>query len=71
MSEYLEVLFPSQREVLINGNSMGETNVVLELEGGEYEITLGPPQNFTPSQQQIDLCNTSPLTPMQIKFEEI
>ena len=70
MPEYLEVLFPRQREVLINGDNMGETNVILELEGGMYEVTLGPPPNFTPLQHQVDLRNTSAMTPMQIKFEE-
>ena len=71
MSEYLEVLFPHRRAVLINGESMGETNMLLELEGGKYKVTLGPPQDFTPAQQQIDLRNTSPLTPKQVEFKEI
>jgi hypothetical protein len=71
MPEYLEVLFPQQRPVLINGLSMGETNVLLELEGGEYVVTLGPPPDFTPAQKRIDLRNTSALTPMQVEFKEI
>lgn len=71
MSEYLEVLFPHRRSVLINGESMGETNMLLELEGGKYEVTLGPPQDFTPAQQQIDLRNTSALTPKHVEFKEI
>jgi hypothetical protein len=71
MPEYLEVLFPHRRIVLINGLSMGETNMLLELEGGTYEVKLGPPQDFTPAQQQIDLRNTSPMTPKQIEFKEI
>ncbi len=71
MSEYLEVLFPGQRDVLVNGDNLGETNIIHELEAGRYEVTLGPPANFTPSQYQIDLRNTSAMTPLQIKFEEL
>lgn len=71
MSEYLVVLFPRRRAVLINGESMGETNLVLELEGGMYEVTLAPPPDFTPAQQQIDLRHTSALDPKQVEFKEI
>ena len=71
MPEYLTVAFPHQREVLINGESLGQTNELLQLEGGEYEVSLGPPSNFTPTQQQIDLRNTSALTPLSIEFREI
>ena len=71
MPEYLTVSFPYPREVLINGESRGETNELLSLEGGEYEVTLGPPQDFTPARQQIDLRNTSALTPLSIEFQEI
>jgi hypothetical protein len=69
--EYLEVLFPRQRIVLVNGLSMGETNMLLELEGGRYEVKLAPPQDFTPVRRQIDLRNTSALEPLQVEFEEI
>ena len=71
MPEYLEVLFPHQRVVLINGVSMGETNKLLELEGGNYEVKLAPPEDFTPKRQQIDLRNTSVLEPMQVEFKVI
>ncbi|MCX5892138.1 MAG: hypothetical protein NTW80_04050 [Deltaproteobacteria bacterium] len=71
MPEYLTVSFPHQREVLINGESRWETNKLIDLEGGEYEVTLGPPPDFTPTQQQIDLRNTSALTPLRIEFKEI
>ena len=71
MPEYLTVAFPHQREVLINGESRGQTNDLLSLEGGEYEVTLGPPPEFTPTQQQIDLRNTSAMTPLSIEFQEI
>ena len=71
MSEYLEVLFPHRRIVLINGVSMGETNMLLELEGGVYEVKLAPPQDFAPTRHEIDLRNTSALTPKQVEFQQI
>ncbi|MFI5330436.1 MAG: hypothetical protein ACHQ2F_05290 [Desulfobaccales bacterium] len=71
MPEYLTVSFPHPREVLISGESRGETNELLSLEGGEYEVTLGPPPDFTPALQKIDLRNTSALTPLSIEFQEI
>jgi PEGA domain len=68
--EYLVALFARSRRVMINGAFMGSTNAKLELEGGAYEVTLGPPNNFSPEKQSIDLCNTSVLTPMIVEFEE-
>ncbi len=71
MPEYLEVLFPQSRTVLINGECNGETNKLIELEGGRYEVTLAPPADFTPERQEIDLRNTAPLSPKQVEFKEI
>ncbi len=69
--EYLVVLFPSKRRVKINGQFMGHTNTKLELEGGPYEAALGPPYDFRPESREIDLKNTSSLTPMTIEFQRV
>ena len=71
MPEYLEVLFPRTRPVLINGENMGDTNTLLELEGGVYVVKLAPPLDFTPGQQLINLRNTAPLNPLQVQFQEL
>lgn len=68
--EYFVVLFPRSRRVMINGEFMGTTNKKLELESGSYEVTLGPPLNFTPEKYDVDLHNTSSLMPMIVEFEE-
>lgn len=68
--EYLVVLFPRNRRVMINGEFMGATNRKLELESGRYEVTLGPPKNFIPEKHDLDLGNTSSLMPMTVQFEE-
>ena len=69
--EYLIVKFPYERRVLINNEDMGDTNTRLEIEGGQYIVTLDPPPDFTPKQYQIDLRNTSVMTPMVIEFKEV
>lgn len=68
--EFLVVLFPRSRRVMINGNHFGMTNLKLELEGGPYEVTLGFPKNFTPEKYDIDLRSTSSLMPMVVDFRE-
>ncbi len=71
MTEYLKVLFPQQRQVLINDTSRGETNELIDFtEGGEYVVTLADPPDFTPPQQTVDLRNTSMTDPKVIEFEE-
>lgn len=69
-NEYLVALFPRSRRVMINGEFMGTTNQKLELESGLYEVTLGPPKNFTPEKYDVDLRNTSSLKPMIVEFAE-
>ena len=71
MKEFLVVLFPRKRRVMINGKFMGDTNKKLELENGLYEVTLGPPRNFTPEKHDVDLLNTSSLMPLIVEFEEV
>jgi hypothetical protein len=68
--EYLVVSFPRSRRIMINSQFMGTTNTKLELEGGPYVVTLGPPNNFTPDKLDIDLCGTSSQAPMMIEFQE-
>jgi hypothetical protein len=70
MTEYLKVLFPQPRGVLLNGAPRGNTNELLELEGGKYRVSLEDPPDFTPPEQEIDLRNTSAMDPLEVKFEE-
>ena len=68
--EYLVVLFPRSRRLVIDGELRGYTNELIELEGGEHRVSLGPPANFTPqSPRRIDLRNTSELMPHTILFK--
>lgn len=66
--EYLVVLYPSQRRVKLNDEFMGLTNALIEVERGEYDVSLGPPVNFSPGIQKVDLRNTSSFRPVTISF---
>lgn len=66
--EYLVVLYPRQRRVKVNDEFMGQTNTTLEIERGEYDVALGPPMNYTPKVQKVDLRNTSSLRPRVLVF---
>jgi hypothetical protein len=71
MTEYLVVLFPQPRKVLLNGAHKGNTNELLTLkEGGTYKVSLEPPSDFRPLEQEIDLRNTAALDPLEVKFEK-
>lgn len=67
--EYLVALFGRSRRVKVNGEFMGRTNTLIELEPGRYEITLGPPQNFRPDMCRVSLTNTTALRPRIVSFE--
>ncbi len=69
MTEYLKVLFRERRGVLLNGAPRGYTNELLELEGGMYLVSLEPPPDFTPPDQEVDLRDTSAMDPLKIAFE--
>lgn len=67
--EYLLVKFPRGRRVKVDNEFNGRTGEVIEIEAGSHVVSLGPPANFTPSEQRIILKNTSELDPREICFE--
>lgn len=69
--EFLIVRFPERRGAFVDGALQGWTNTVLQLEAGEYDVTLEPPHNFSPVSQHILLRNTSPLDPYCIQFHKL
>jgi hypothetical protein len=67
--EYLIVRFSEPRNVRIDGVPQGTTNVVLELEAGAHDVTLAPPQNFSPPRHTVQLQNTAALAPAEVVFQ--
>jgi hypothetical protein len=66
--EYLIVRYPTDRRVVIDDEFNGRTNVLLQLPAGAHTVSLGPPYTFTPDSQEIVLKGTSPLAPLEVKF---
>lgn len=68
MMEYLIAQFREDRPVIIDNHEQGRTNQVLELESGQYCVTLGGVQNFTPPEQTVFLSDTSVVKPHEVLF---
>ncbi len=69
--EYLCVRFAEQRKVLIGRIAQGETDGLIELEPGTYTVTLSGAPNFSPKKQKIVLADTSPIKPMEVRFDKV
>ncbi len=69
--EFLYVQFDENREVRVDDARRGKTNIVIELEAGEYDVTLGPPFDFSPAMQTVILTNTAALAPYRIVFQRL
>lgn len=66
--EFLLVVFPEQRSVLADGDSVGVTNHTLMLPANEYKITLdGAATN--PASQDVILAGTSVVKPKVVIFD--
>jgi hypothetical protein len=68
--EFLVVHYPTSRRVKVDGTFNGRTQEVIQLEGGTHGISLGPPYNFAPAEQEVVLQDTSPLCPLEVTFEK-
>jgi hypothetical protein len=69
--EYLLVVFPESRRVLVDGIDLEqETGVVIEVEAGTHIVTLRGPADFLPPEHEITLENTSVLEPLEVHFEK-
>lgn|GEM_PF-1071951 len=68
--QYLLVIFPQDCAVLADGSGVGNTNRVLMLPAGEYEITLDS-NGHTPLTQDAILDGTSLNNPLVINFQVI
>jgi len=70
--EYLLVIFPDDRVVLIDEKAEGRSNEIIELEKGTHVISFqSPPDDFRPRQKKITLARTSVITPREVTFAKI
>ena len=69
--EFLVVHFPRSRRVKVDGEFNGRTDEVLEIDAGTHVISLGPPNNFTPTERKIVLKDTDPIAPREVSFDVV
>ena len=67
--EFLLVVYPEEREVLIEGVEAGLTNHLITLAPGTYTVSLAPPRDFFPDTQEVIVEDTSPLDPLEVVFD--
>lgn len=66
--EFLRVIFPVERKILIDGEENGSTNSLLMLPTGVYEISISG-SGYTPSKRNVSLTGTSRNKPRTISFK--
>jgi hypothetical protein len=66
--EFLLVVHPADRDVLIEGVAAGLTNHLITLAPGSYTVALAPPSDFVPAKQKVVVTDTSPLEPAEVVF---
>lgn len=70
MPQYVKVVYPEQRAVYVGGQTMGRTNRRIEIGRGTYTITLGKPQDYSPSRRRVTVRRTRPDDPLIVTFEK-
>jgi hypothetical protein len=66
--EYVEVTFPTDRLVYIDGEESGSTNEVLRVDAGTHVFELGNLANYRPASRKLTVQDTTLLEPLEIKF---
>ena len=71
MFEYVIVIFPESRTVMIDGKAGGFTGKPFRVQRGTHTFWLSFPQDYSPTFQKMVVQNTAPNNPMRITFEKI
>ena len=66
--EHVEVQFPEERDVNIDGQLAGKTNSTLMVEEGHHVFDLGQPLDYEPESQQVAVTGTDPIRPQIVIF---
>lgn len=69
--EFVKVIFPEKREVIIDGEEGGSTGDVLLVEKGTHTFELSDPRNYTPTSQEAVVKDTTFVKPMEVTFEMV
>lgn len=71
MPEFIQVLYPASRDVFVDGELEGKTNETLRVERGTHTVNLGDPRDYAPKWRRPQVKNTSPIKPMEVRFEKL
>ena len=68
MDEWIEVDFPEERDVLVDGTICGNTNEPMMVQRGTHIISLGGDQNYVSPLMPVQIFNTTKQMPMVLVF---
>ena len=69
--EYVIIIYPTKRNVFIDGEKNGKTNESLRVDAGTHLFDLGPLKNYKPGSRKVTLADTTVLKPKKITFSKI
>lgn len=69
--EYVTVIFPDERTVLIDGEEAGLTGMTLIVEEGTHTFSLGEPWDYVPRAMTLTISGTTSVKPREVLFEKI
>lgn len=65
--EYVVVSYPTVRDVRLDGQIIGKTNVTLRVERGNHTFDLGDPLDYQPAYIEKSVRNTTTIRTMHIE----
>jgi hypothetical protein len=69
MDETVKVIYSARRDVFVDGQLCGRTNIAFTVETGTHTFDLGDPVTYRPPQITVQVADTLPQAPMVIRFE--
>jgi hypothetical protein len=69
MDETVKVIYSARRDVFVDRQLCGRTNVSFTVETGTHTFDLGDPVTYLPSEITVMVSDTLPQVPLVIKFE--
>jgi hypothetical protein len=68
MVDFVTVMFPTNRDVLIDGARNGITNQMLQINGGHHRFALSGSQDYTPPFVDHVVAGTTQFFPLIVQF---
>ena len=66
--EWVMVTYPRTRDVFVDDELCGQTNVLMAVGPGTQRIDLGVPLDYVPRQRVVTVTGTSPGVPREVPF---